>query len=256
MLECCCIKGEVMCSNHYKLTSESASIVLVGYPLQVTDFRNLFKKIDFLTKYDIHEAKAELQGINDIPKEKLDTLLKSLPIAVFTSQKHKFDIVLLENEQKLSFSILNFDIKNLCMINEIIDNLLDCNLSSISQIGFNFSNVFEFNNKKLKLLNENIEDITVGTEKVWNKNKTFILTLPFDFDDHTSTYKIQKMLPIQGEKLKKRIYKIDVNQNFTIEREKNLQKNSDIIAKIHRLESLYCNEFRNMCNEFLKMYYE
>lgn len=245
-----------MCTNHYKLTSESASIVLVGYPLKIIDFRNLFKKNDFLTKYNISESKAEFKGNDDIPKEQLELLLKSLPIAVFTSEKYKFDIVLLENEHKLSFSILNFDIKNLGMINEIVDNLLDCNLSSISQIGFNFSSVFEFNNKKLKLLNENIENITVETEKVWDKNKTFILTLPFDFDDHISTYKIQKMLPIEGETPKKRIYKIDVNQNFEIKRENNMAKNADVIEKIHKLEPLYCNEYKNMCNEILKMYYE
>lgn len=245
-----------MCRDHYKLTNESASIVLVGYPLQVTDFRNLFKKNDFLTKFDICEAKPELQGLDNIPKPQLEHLLNNLPIAVFTSKKYKFDIVLLENEHKLSFSILNFDIKNLEMVNEVIDNLLNCNLSSISQIGFNFSSVFEFSNKKLKLLNENIENMTVGTEKVWDKNKTFILTLPFDFDDHTSTYKIQKMLPLEGETPQKRIYKIDVNQNFEIKRENNMAKNSDIITKIYKFESLYCNEYRNMCNEFLKMYYE
>ena len=92
--------------------------------------------------------------------------------------------------------------------------------------------------------------------KSWFEFVLSLLTLPFDFDDHISTYKIQKMLPIEGETPKKRIYKIDVNQNFEIKRENNMAKNADVIEKIHKLEPLYCNEYKNMCNEILKMYYE
>lgn len=244
-----------MSSNHYKLMNESASIVLVGYPLQRAEFRSLFNKSEF-AKYNFEEVQPQLQNIKDIPKEQLDIILKSLPVAVFSSKKNNADIVLLENEKKLSFSNNKFDIKNLNMINTSIDILLGCNLSSISQIGFNFSSEFEFNNKKLKLLNEDIEKIKINDKAIWDKNKTFILTLPFDFGDHVSTYKIQKMLPVSGESSHKRIYKIDVNQNFDIKRENNIAKNSDIIAIINKFESLYHNEYKSMCSEFLKMYYE
>lgn len=244
-----------MTTGNCNKLKESASIVLVGYPLNTKDFRKLINDARLLD-YEFQEVKPNILNNINLSSEDLNKLIDEIPIVIFSSQKYGLDLLLLQNEKKLSLSIQNFKIEKLASIENVIDILLNFNLSALVQIGFNFLSVYELERTKLKLLNEQIEKLSINNIEVWNKNKTFVLTLPFDFEDHISTYKIQKMLPIEGEKPNKRIYQIDVNQNFNIDRENNLAKNNDVINIIKRLEPLYSNEYKPMCKEFLKLKYE
>ncbi len=245
-----------MTKENYKVLDEFASIVLVGYPLSKEDLRQKLKNSGVFKKCGFKEIQPEISSDTNIPEEHKAALLERIPMAVFDSQKHKIAIILLENERKLNLSIRDFDTKKQNITKEIIDALLGFDLSKLSQIGFNFTERVELHVKKLKLLNEQIEKISIGENEVWSKNTAFILTLPFQFDDHLSTYKIQKMVPLKDEGTEKRIYQIEVNQNFSINNNSNLGKNQEAIKVIHRQEDLYCNEFKPMCAEFMKMYYE
>lgn len=247
-----------MSEKKYKLLTEFTSIVFVGYPLNTNEFRNLFNSSEILKKLSIQEKIPNLDLNVKLSEEKVKQLISSIPVVIYTSEKNNFEIIYLSHEKKLSFSIKeNFDKTNICDIKSVIDVLLGCNISSFTQIGFNFVDRYEFrNNEKLKLLNEDIENIKIEDSNIWEKNKTFILTLPFQFEDHVSTYKIQKMIPINPQKDNKRIYQIEVNQNFNLGNVNNITKNNEIVTIIDQLENLYSKEYKPMCNNFLKMYYE
>ena len=247
-----------MCTKNYKLLNELISIVFIGYPLDTNKFRELLNKSKIIKKLNIKEQKPNINLNIDLPKDEIKQILSNIPIVIYSSEDNHFEIIYLLHEKKLSFSIKNnFWQKYKDDIKEVIDTLLGCNLSSFTQIGFNFIDRYEFeHNKKLKLMNENIENIKLGDKNIWEQNKTFILTIPFQFDDHVSTYKIQKMIPINIQKNNKRIYQIEVNQNFNLENINNLTKNNEIIKIINKLEDLYSEEYKPMCNNFLKMYYE
>lgn len=244
-------------SDNNELLSESASIVLVGYPLNIPNFKQLFINSKAYKNFDFSEKLPEIEFDREVKKEQLDHILAKIPISIYESKKYGFNIVLLQNENKLSFSIKEFKTNKLESINEIIDILFGCDISKISEIGFNHISRYKFSkNEKLKLLNPEIENIKINENKIWGNNKTFILTLPFQFNDHISTYKIQKMIPVKEIKDAKRIYQIEANQNFNLRKENNMAKNSEAINIINKLEDLYCNEYKPMCNEFLRMYYE
>ena len=244
-------------SDNIELLNESASIVLVGYPLNIHDFKQLFINSKAYKNFDFSEKLPEIEFDGEINQEQLNKILAQIPVSVYESKKYGFNIVLLQNENKLSFSIKEFKTNKLESINQIIDILFGCDISKISEIGFNYVSRYKFSkNEKLKLLNPEIENIKINENKIWENNKTFILTIPFQFDDHISTYKIQKMIPVKEIKDAKRIYQIEANQNFNLRKENNMAKNSEAINIINKLENLYCNEFLPMCNEILRMYYK
>lgn len=247
-----------MSENKYKLLNDFASIVFVGYPLSIPKFRELLNSSEIIKKLHFQEKTPDIKQEINIPQEQIKQLISNIPLSIYTSERNNFEIIYLSHEKKLSFSIKeNFDKSNKDDIKAIIDTLLGCNLSSFTQIGFNFISRYEFNNnEKLKLLNEDIEKIKIGDKNIWEKNRTFILTVPFQFEDHISTYKIQKMIPVNPPKDNRRIYQIDVNQNFNLGNVDNLTKNNEIVKIISQLESLYLEEYKTMCNNFLKMYYE
>lgn len=248
-----------MSETKYKLLKEFASIVFIGYPLSTVKFRELLNSSEIIKKLNIQEKTPNIDLQIKLPEEQIKQLMSTIPVVIYTSENNDFEIIYLSHEKKLSFSIKeNFNKVNKEDIKSIIDTLLGCNLSSFTQIGFNFINRFEFkNNEKLKLLNEDIEKVKIEDENIWEKNKTFILTIPFQFDDHISTYKIQKMIPINVPKDDKRIYQIEVNQNFDLgSNVNNLTKNNEIVRIIEQLDKLYSKEYKPMCNNFLKMHYE
>ena len=243
--------------SHYKTISNSASIVLTGYPLTVFEFRNKYSNSVCFKQYNLIEVEPKFENDSNLSTKQIEILKQNIPIIVYTSEKYKFNVMLLQNEKKVSFSINEFKTENIAQNKEIMQNLIDCNLSNVEQIGFNFVNIFELHdNKKLKLLNSDIEKIKINNNTIWNNNKTFILSIPFDFSDHISTYKIQKLLPLKKESSKNRIYQVEVNQNFNIKADAEAGKNYIVYDIVKKFENLYNDEYVPMYDQFLKMYYE
>lgn len=229
----------------YKPEGSIATIAIAGFDKNAKFFRDFISSQEEFKRLGMIESPPEINGKKVINEE----ILNSLPIAAYRSEEEGIEIVNYNFDKKLNIKKINFEAADKDIIIRIFKLLLEDNYKKIQQIGFNFTTNFIGKNK-LKLLNPEIEDIND-----WDKNITFILTIPFEYHNHTATYKIQQLLSSCESKNEFRAYQISTNLNFDIEKYDgvdNTTKVNDLLCKFDD----YNEEFQKKCKEFLGLYYE
>lgn len=121
-------------------------------------------------------------------------------------------------------------------------------MSDIKAMGLNFISLFNLKDKKLKILNDNIDQYLPN----FKKNIAFQLTLLLQLDDCIATYKIRKKSG-GDDTNEDRIYQIDANLHFNV----SLNRTQDKINKINditdNIDTKYLPIFNQECNNILAM---
>lgn len=235
-----------------KILNESISFVTNGISYDIPMMRKVITSNSEYLGLDIHEIepKINVDTDNEISRNRVIEKIKNqLPIAIFASDAINISINNNENQLFLSSIVNNQDPTFLC---EMFESLLKANIdkfSNLSSIMLTYTKNVNAENEKLKLLNEDVEKI-----KDWNKNKTFILTIPFEYEDFIVSFKIQKLIP-KIENIKDRSYQFSAIFSLRFsEKEDKQEKFRKILQKYS--EHFYSNIFNEKYNEFMGLKYE
>lgn len=233
----------------FEPVEHKAVIVATNYLFANTkEFYNEIIQKKLKEDYDIEFAKLEIKG--DLPEGKinLEQMKEIFPIAMLTSNKNNTMAQLNVAEAKLSIDKENFKTNELTDLKKYLYDLIDLKSSDISALGLNFIAIFNLGQKKLKILNESIEDNMPN----FKYNKTFQLILPLQIDNYIATYKIRKLKG--GDNTQEdRLYQIDVNFNFDLSQLKTKEKLDKIEELLIEIETVYYHDFLEECNNLLKM---
>lgn len=225
----------------------SAAIVFLGFDKTISEFREIMKTNDLISSLQLTQQKIKFNIVdenNDCPAEVVNNIKENFPIAIFSNDN--IEIMFLGPQQKLLLKAKNYNQLDVSIFVKIALFLYSWNMTKIKKVGINFSSNETFVNQKLKLLNPEIEK----TED-WNKNVTFILTIPYKYDNYIANYKIQKLVRENEEDTTDRVYQISVNFDFDLKRQ-NSTDNSNILEDV---DSLY-NKFKKKGNEFFGLIYD
>ena len=225
----------------------SSVIVFLGFDKTISEFREIMESSDFIGSLKLKQQELRFNIVNnekDCPPEIVDNIKESFPIAIFANDK--IEIVFLGPQRKLLLKAKNYNQLDNSLFTKLALFLYSWNMKKIKKVGINFSSNEILYNKKLKLLNPKIEEI-----EDWDKNITFILTIPYKYDNYIANYKIQKLIRENEIEATDRVYQISVNFDFDLEKQNN-SDNSNILEKIDSL----CEEFKKKGKDFFGLTYE
>ena len=235
------------------ILNESISFIANGISYNISQMRKVIEDNSTYNNLDIKEVIPEIKFESANKSENQDKLIeevkKRLPIAVFNSKDMM--ITINNNENQLIVAGAN-QTKDSDIICTIFENLLKANVANFSQLNsiiLTYTRNVNAKDEKLKLLNEEIEKIDK-----WEKNKTFILTIPFDYDEFILTIKVQKLINRQ-ENDKDRLYQFVANFNYNLGKVEFKQEKLKNILHNYS-DHFYSKIFIEKYNEFMELKYE
>ena len=175
-----------------------------------------------------------------------EMLQQMVPVTAY--KINEVDVSYSNIEKVLATKIEETSKEKLVGLSNIFYEFLDSKISDISALGINFISQYNLGNRKLKVLNQDIDKHIID----FKKNKAFQVTLLLEYDDCNATYKIRKYSggDNTGEP---RIYQIDVNMHFDMY-SKNTQEKINLTSNIlNNLEGKYYKMFNEKCNQILEM---
>ena len=164
------------------------------------------------------------------------------------STKDNIRISFSDIEKKISLFANNTNKDFLAKLSQTSYDFIDLKISDINAIGINFISKYNLGNKKLKILNGQIDKHITD----FHKNIAFQVTIMLESDGYKSTYKIRKISggDNTGEN---RIYQIDANMHFEIKAGNTQEKIDYTKSILDYLEEKYYQAFICKCNQILEM---
>lgn len=236
-----------------KLINESTTFIANGISYNIPNMRNeISKNCEYLglNVLEIVPSIFSNEG-NDIKPEIKEEIKAKLPIAIFSDKNERITISINNNENQLNVVKSDNEARDNITVSKLFENLLKANVEKFTKLD-DVVLIYTRNVKsqdKLKLLNEEIENI-----EDWNKNKTFILSIPFEYNDYTVTFKIQKLIPRDKDNTD-RAYQISGAFVFDLTKVKSKQESLRKIIENYS-EHKYSGLFIKKAAEFMSLKYE
>ena len=236
-----------------EILNQTISFVANGIPYNIPIMRKVIATNSEYNGLNIKEIEPQIafDSINttENKKELIEKIKKQIPIAIFADQDLMISINNNENQLNITGSIDTRDSNIFC---EIFESLLKSNIENFGQLNsvvLTYTRIVNAKNEKLKLLNEELENINN-----WTKNKTFILTIPFEYDDYIVSFKIQKLLPKNKNNLD-RTYQFSGIFNFNF-MDLNLKQEKLKQILQNYSDHVYSKLFQEKYTEFMSLKYE
>lgn len=234
--------------------NETVSFVANGISYDIPMMRKIISNYSEYNNLHIEEVEPQVnlsedRESSDDERAIIDKLKREMPIAIFSAEK--LFIAINNNESLLSVSNVVKE-KDENVVSEVFETLLKANINKFSDLDsvvLTYTRNVNAKNEKLKLLNEQVEDL-----KDWHKNKTFILTIPFDYDDYIVSIKIQKLIP-RNKDSADRAYQFNAIFNFNF---KNISSKQEYFRQIiqNYNDHVYSHLFIEKYNEFMGLKYD
>lgn len=226
---------------------QSATIVTLNYPYKADEFLQVVRKKELYSKYFLSDIPVNIE-INHPNSEQVRKEFEfDKPLVGLKSEENNINVILTIYEKKLDIVNYDFNPQEIEVFKTIANELIDPKISDISAIGINFISEFE-PGIKLQLLNKEIEKI-----QDFDKNLTFQLVLPIQYDGYIATYKVQKLVP--EEKSMSRRYKIDVNYHIDLAEKTSREKLEILNQNLNNLKNNFYTPYYSKCQEFLNLNY-
>lgn len=232
----------------YNAADEKIIVVVTNYLYNSTiEFENDSKI--YFKEFNLSKVSPSIQFSNvPVPMQILEQIQGSLPIVTYESVDKSFKLTYSDVDKTISFEIVKSEKYLISMLKSAIDKFIDAKVSDVKAMGFNFVSQYNLANKKLKLLNTNIETFIPN----FKNNRAFQVTLLLQLADCVATYKIRKTSggDDTGED---RIYQIDSNFHFDFSTARTKDKIDKIAEYVQNLDIVYLNEYKKECNNILAM---
>lgn len=203
----------------------------------------------YMQKYHLKKILPNIKTpVGTIPPNIVQQMQGVIPVVNYEDENKNLRLTYNDIEKNISFEVQDINTESITLLKEAIKDFIDLKMSDIKAMGLNFISLYNLGDKKLKILNNNIEKYIPN----FKKNIVFQLTLLLQLDDCVATYKIRKKSggDDTGED---RIYQIDANFHFNI----SLGRTQDKINKINditnNIDTKYFPIFNDECNNILAM---
>ena len=235
------------------IISETISLVANGMPYDIPNMRKVISDNSEYNELNIKELEPQITLNNtdteEDRKEIVEKIKKQIPIAIFTDKDLMISINNNENQLNITGTHRTGDDSILC---SLFESLLKTNIDNFSQlntIALTYIRTINAKKEKLKLLNEDVEKF-----QDWTKNKTFILTIPFEYDDYIVSFKIQKLLPRDKDN-PNRSYQFSAIFNFNFTESNTKQEKLKQILQNYT-DHVYSKLFKEKYTEFMSLKYD
>lgn len=213
------------------------------------EFENDDNSKIYMQKYGLKKIPPKINvPIGTIPSNIIQQMQGVIPVVNYEDENKNFRLTYNDIDKNISFEVININEDNIKLLKDAIKDFIDLKMSDIKAMGLNFISLFNLKDKKLKILNDNIDQYLPN----FKKNIAFQLTLLLQLDDCVATYKIRKKSG-GDDTNEDRIYQIDANLHFNV----SLNRTQDKINKINditnHIDTKYLPIFNQECNNILAM---
>ncbi|MEI8390171.1 MAG: hypothetical protein WCG23_09855 [bacterium] len=225
------------------------SIVVVDYKFEdVNTFREKIKTLSLYNEYSLNESRLILESkpYNSILEQQAQLIM---PLIVFDSNQ-KIQIIFNAEIKALEIKVAEYSKEKNSKIISIANKLLGLKISDISQIGFNFFNIFNTKEKRLNLFNLEIENKL----KDWDRNQGFVANIPLLYEDYLATYSIAKIKSSTHKDFNNIDHFYQISSNFNFEfKEEEPQDRINQLKRIFDKTDFYSDQFNKTCGEILSL---
>lgn len=228
-----------------KAINEEFSIVTLGYNFETTkSFNDKLLTLPLYREYGLSEAKFNIDIKNPLLEQQI---LMTLPVIRFNNKE--LQVIFNTANKALEIKTPTYSKENKNKIVKLAESLIKFRLSDISDLGLNFSGLYNNKEKRLSVLNTNINDRLSG----WNKNIGFLLEIPLEYEDYLASYRVFKVEPNpEGYNETDHLYNISSNFNFVFDQD-DLDERLKLLKKIFEDIDNYYKEFQKKCEEILSL---
>lgn len=230
----------------YTIIANQYVINVIGIEDTAQKFEQFLSSSKIIEKFDLTKIDYPINFPDNFPDSQKQAIIMKCPFRKFIND----DVIVNYIEPENVVSLQLNETGNLSVLEDIALNVIVPNFEQIKKLGFNYSKIVNYGETKLKLLNEDITKFPY-----WKNNQTFTLTIPLKFEDYTSAYTIQKLIPVDKDDTR-HIYQLDANFEFDVTSFIAYDKHKRIELLLNDFNNKYKKEFDETCKDFLGLKYE
>ncbi len=213
------------------------------------EFENDDNSKIYMQKYGLNKILPDIKTpIGNISPNIVQQMQGVIPIVNYEDENKNLRLTYNDIDKNISFEVQKVNKDSIKLLKDAIKDFIDIKMSDIKAIGLNFISLYNLGDKKLKILNNDIEKYLPN----FKKNIAFQLTLLLQLDDCVATYKIRKKSG-GDDTNEDRIYQIDANLHFDISLGRTQEKINKINNITDNIDTKYFPIFSEECNNILAM---
>ena len=213
------------------------------------EFENDNNSKIYMQRYGLNKILPDIKTpTGNIPPNIVQQMQGVIPIVNYEDEHKNLRLTYNDIDKNISFEVRRVNENSIKLLKDAIKDFIDIKMSDIKAMGLNFISLYNLGNKKLKILNNDIEKYLPN----FQKNIAFQLTLLLQLDDCVATYKIRKKSG-GGDTNEDRIYQIDANLHFDISLWRTQDKINKITDITNNIDTKYFPIFNEECSNILAM---